>query len=62
MVDCIVSRHDLKERIATFLQFLTHNEREFNFDGSVDSKAMKHLPQKLKALLALSSQELTHAK
>lgn len=51
MVDCIVPRHELKEKLASLLKMLTHNERRY----LVNEKApLDHLPQKLKTLLAMA--------
>lgn len=58
MVDCIISRHLLKEKLSSLIEFLTHNERRYALDQSFDSKALGKLPQKLKELLALSESEL----
>ena len=58
MVDSIVSRHLLKDKLSSLIEFLTHNERKFALDQSFDSKALGKLPQKLKELLALSESEL----
>lgn len=62
MVDCIVNRHQLKNTLVSLLSFLLGNERGFTLDQSVDPRALNHLPQKLKALLALSAQELADVK
>ena len=58
MVDCIVKRHELKDKLAALLAFLTGNKRNYAVDRSLDAKSMGKLPQKLKQLLALSEQEL----
>lgn len=57
MVDCIVSRHELKNKLGSFLSFVCGNERKFSKDQIVDPKSQSLLPQKLKALLALSTEE-----
>lgn len=62
MVDCIVNRHQLKNTLVSLLSFMLGNERDFTLDRLVDPRALKHLPQKLKALLALSAQELADVK
>lgn len=36
MIDCIVNRHELKEKIVLFLEFLTGNEREFKNEENLD--------------------------
>ncbi|HVX00794.1 MAG TPA: hypothetical protein VHA52_10225, partial [Candidatus Babeliaceae bacterium] len=57
MVDCIVNRHELKDKLSSLLSFLLGNQRNFALDR-LDAKAIGKLPQKLKELLALSEQEL----
>jgi acetyl-CoA carboxylase carboxyl transferase subunit beta len=61
MIDCIVNRHQLKERLHFFLSFLIGNERTFK-EFSLYGQSLGKLPQKLKELLTLSEQELTNAK
>jgi acetyl-CoA carboxylase carboxyl transferase subunit beta len=46
MVDCIVKRSELKDRLALFLAFLTGNERAFEKDDLA-----KKMPRALKELL-----------
>jgi acetyl-CoA carboxylase carboxyl transferase subunit beta len=58
MIDCIVDRHQLKNTLSSLLGFLCGNERTYSPDQLVDPRAMGRLPQKLKALLALSAEEL----
>jgi len=58
MVDCIVKRHQLKDKLSALLSFLTDNKRSYAIQGSIDAKSLGKLPQKLKELLALSEQEL----
>ncbi|MGH2612677.1 MAG: acetyl-CoA carboxylase, carboxyltransferase subunit beta, partial [Rhabdochlamydiaceae bacterium] len=58
MVDSIVHRHQLKNTLGLLLGFLSGNERIYSIDQPIDSRALKPLPQKLKALLALSAEEL----
>ena len=50
MVDCIVNRHQLKERLAAILSFFMNNERDFEEFSTLDSE--KNV-QKLRTLLAL---------
>lgn len=61
MVDCIVDRHQLKERLVLFLQHLTGNEREFEDDAEnlqmLCGKKSNQLPRKLKELLATTEDE-----
>ncbi len=61
MVDCIVERHHLKDKLALFLTYLTDNERVFE-DNEENLRLLfgqksSHLPQKLKELLATAKQE-----
>lgn len=58
MVDCIVKRHQLKDKLSALLSFLMDNKRSYAIQGSIDAKSLGKLPQKLKELLALSEQEL----
>ncbi len=58
MIDCILNRHQLKDKLSFFLSFLMDNEREF-LDES-DLEPLAKLPQKFKELLDFSEQELTH--
>lgn len=58
MVDCIVNRHQLKNTLGSLLSFLSGNERTYSLDQKIDPRTFGQLPQKLKALLALSAEEL----
>jgi acetyl-CoA carboxylase carboxyl transferase subunit beta len=58
MVDCIVNRHQLKDKLSSLLSFLIENKRSYAVQRSIDAKSLGKLPQKLKELLALSEQEL----
>lgn len=58
MIDCILNRHELKDKLSFFLGFLMDNEREF-LDES-DLEPLAKLPRKVKELLAFSEQELTN--
>lgn len=49
MIDCIVKRSELKERLSFFLRFLTENEREFDQDDLA-----KKMPHRLKELLKIA--------
>jgi len=65
MVDCIVNRHQLKDKLWLFLSFLSGNEREFKESAEIRTlyrKSGQPLPAKLKELLTLSERELTHAR
>lgn len=55
MIDCIVKRHDLKDKLTQFIQFLTGNEREFTtLDTTCSSKELSH---KLQELFLLTVEE-----
>ncbi len=56
MIDCIVNRHALKDKLYTLIEFFTGNERSYHFDKALSEQAMQKLPQKLKELLALSAE------
>ncbi len=58
MIDCIVNRHQLKNTLGSLLSFLTGNQRSYSLEEQLDPKALRQLPQKLKALLALSAEDL----
>ncbi|MCI0617847.1 acetyl-CoA carboxylase, carboxyltransferase subunit beta [bacterium] len=63
MIDCIVNRHQLKDKLYLFLGYLTNNERtyqEFAEYRVLYGQSLSKLPQKLKELLTLS--ELSNAK
>jgi acetyl-CoA carboxylase carboxyl transferase subunit beta len=61
MVDCIVDRHQLKDKLSSLLSLLMGNQRSFALDRSIDPKSFGKLPHKLKELLALSESELVNA-
>jgi acetyl-CoA carboxylase carboxyl transferase subunit beta len=52
MVDCIVSRHDLKGKIGFFLHFLTDNERVF-VEGNKKEESLPTLSRRLQKLMQL---------
>ncbi len=56
MIDCIVNRHALKDKLYTLIEFFTGNERSYHFDKALSEQAMQKLPQKLKELLALAEE------
>lgn len=61
MIDCIVNRHQLKDKVCFFLSFLTGNERAFQEPSAyrvLYGQSLGKLPQKLKELLAISEQEV----
>jgi acetyl-CoA carboxylase carboxyl transferase subunit beta len=62
MIDCIVSRHELKNKLHSFLRFLTGNARDFKEFSDIDEKSFGKMPQKLKELLVFAEQELTNVK
>jgi acetyl-CoA carboxylase carboxyl transferase subunit beta len=56
MIDCIINRHQLKERVFQFLEFLTDNERAYEEEASLRvlyGQSIDKVPQKLKELMAL---------
>jgi len=59
MVDCIVSRHDLKETLFRMLSYVTGNEREhlkISEFRLVYGQSLGKIPQKLKELMTLSEE------
>jgi acetyl-CoA carboxylase carboxyl transferase subunit beta len=61
MIDCIVTRYELKEKLSFFIEFLIGNERAYQSASSfqvLQSKSLGKLPQRLKELIALSEEEL----
>jgi len=61
MVDCIASRHQLKNTLSSILSFLCGNERRFALD-QIDPRTLEKMPQKLKALLALAVEDSSDVK
>ncbi len=62
MIDCIVNRHELKQKLFQLLDFLTDNERDFQEQSAyrvMYGQSLGKLPQKLKELLALAETEAT---
>lgn len=62
MIDCIVNRHQLKEKLFQLLDFLTDNERLFQEPSAfrvLYGQSLGKLPQKLKELMTLAEVE-TH--
>lgn len=57
MLDCIVNRHELKEKLSLFLEFLTGNQREYQ-ESSASSmrygQSLGKLSQQLQELMSLS--------
>jgi acetyl-CoA carboxylase carboxyl transferase subunit beta len=57
MIDCIVNRHQLKEKLFQLLTFMTGNEREYQEPSTyrvLYGQSLGKLPQKLKELLSLA--------
>jgi len=57
MLDCIVKRAELKERISFFVEFFTGNHRVF--DSQIADELAKKMPHRLKELLKIA--EKIHA-
>ncbi len=60
MIDCIVKRHELKQKLCELISLLTGNQREFQDSSSFHaaySQTLGKLPQKLKELMALAEIE-----
>lgn len=59
MIDCIVNRHQLKEKLFQFLEFFTGNERAYQ-DASayrvLYGQSLGKLPQKLKELISMAEE------
>jgi len=55
MIDCIVNRHQLKEMIFQFLNYLTDNERDYPEmpEALLNDQTLETVPQRLQELLAL---------
>lgn len=60
MVDCIVDRHQLKQKISLFLEFLTGNERSFENEAGLaeDEEGGQDLSEKLKELISMADEAL----
>jgi acetyl-CoA carboxylase carboxyl transferase subunit beta len=59
MIDCIVKRHELKDKLSQVLNFLTGNERTFRPQSEqIRPQALGKLPQRLKELIALADEEM----
>lgn len=61
MIDCIVKRHELKEKLSFFLEFLTQNERTYEMSADLEAlyerQPLAKVPEKLKELLRLAEEE-----
>ena len=61
MIDCIVNRHELKQKLFQLLDFLTGNERIFQEHTALKvmyGQSIEKLPHKLKELLALAETQI----
>ena len=59
MIDCIITRHELKETLALFLTYLTGNERERQKISDLRlslGNPLGKLPQRLKEFLTMSEE------
>lgn len=59
MIDCIVNRHELKDKLCLILSYLTENARDFNGEDvllALYGKKNVRLPSKLKELLAVAEE------
>ena len=56
MIDCIVNRHELKDKLALFLDFLTGNERKWE-EAVEDS--LPALSRKLQQLMKIAEENCT---
>lgn len=60
MVDCIINRHQLKEILFQFLEFLTNNQRTYEEEVPMRvlyGQSLEKVPQKLRELMALVEME-----
>ncbi len=57
MIDCIVNRYDLKDKLALFLEFITGNERELEESGR---DSLPALSRKLQQLMKISEESVPH--
>ncbi|MGR3911725.1 MAG: acetyl-CoA carboxylase, carboxyltransferase subunit beta [Candidatus Rhabdochlamydia sp.] len=58
MIDCIVTRHDLKSKLSSLLQMMQGNERNTKLSMTPVTSKPNDIPHKIKELLNLSTQEL----
>jgi acetyl-CoA carboxylase carboxyl transferase subunit beta len=59
MIDCIVNRHQLKEKLFQFLDFFTGNERAYQDSAAfrvLYGQSLGKLPQKLKELISMAEE------
>jgi acetyl-CoA carboxylase carboxyl transferase subunit beta len=60
MIDCIVNRHQLKEKLFQLLDYLTGNKRDYQEPSAyrvLYGQSLGKLPQKLKELMSLAEAE-----
>ena len=60
MIDCIVNRHELKDKLSLFIEFLTGNDRSTQEPSTfrvLYGQKINTLPQRLKELMTLSDEE-----
>ncbi|MBI3236210.1 MAG: acetyl-CoA carboxylase carboxyltransferase subunit beta [Chlamydiales bacterium] len=60
MIDCIVNRHELKEKLFQFIDFFTGNERSYGESSEFQvlyGQSLGKLPQKLKELIAKAEEK-----
>ncbi len=60
MIDCIVNRHELKEKLSLLIEFLTGNDRPYREASAfrvLYGQSLDKLPQRLKELMALAEEE-----
>jgi len=55
MIDCIVNRHELKDKLALFLDFLTENKREV---VEISQDSLPALSKKLQQLMKIAEEKL----
>lgn len=55
MIDCIVNRHELKDKLSLFLEFLTENERE---EVEMTKDSLPVLSKKLQQLMKIAEEKL----
>jgi acetyl-CoA carboxylase carboxyl transferase subunit beta len=60
MIDCIVNRHELRDKLFLFLEFLTKNERPYqalSTEQVLYGRSFGRLSERLKELMTLSDEE-----
>lgn len=60
MIDCIVNRHELKEKLFLLIEFLSGNERQYKPASAFQAfygRPMRKMPQKLKELMTFPDEE-----